>query len=154
MADIIGQYQNAVDNKGRVCLPAKMRKSLTPEAAESFTIVPSQEACLFLYPADYWNKFVTALNKVKNTKDNRKVKRKIFGSAEKVELDNQNRISISSSHAAYAGITNEVLFVGNGQYIELWSPVKYLEEDQQIVPDEFEELYENIIDQIQIEPDA
>ncbi len=128
-----------------------MRKSLTPEAAASFTIVPSQERCLFLYPADYWAKFVAALNKTKNTEDNRKVKRKIFGSAEKVELDNQNRISISSQHAAYAGISDEVLFVGNGRYIELWSPENYAAEDEQLAPEEFAKIYESIISEIEIE---
>ncbi len=124
---------------------------MTPEAVSSFTIVPSEDPCLFLYPADYWDKFTKALKKVKATKKNRAVTRKIFGSAEKVELDNQNRISISSTHAAYAGISDEVLFVGNGQYIELWSPQRYQEEMEQIPPDEFEEMYESIIESIELE---
>ena len=56
MPSFKGQYEHSVDSKGRVSFPAKLRKSLNPQAQERFTILRGLEPCLYIYPQDEWQK--------------------------------------------------------------------------------------------------
>jgi AbrB family looped-hinge helix DNA binding protein len=49
MAGFKGKYEHTVDDKGRVSLPSKIRKSLNPEANDSFVITRGYENSLVLY---------------------------------------------------------------------------------------------------------
>src|SRR5574337_1072223 len=56
MSSFKGRFSYSIDNKGRIALPAKLRKSVSPEANESFVLTRGFEQCLFVYPQDEWNK--------------------------------------------------------------------------------------------------
>ena len=42
-----------------------------------------------------------------------------------VEVDNQGRISIPQNFRLFAQLEKEVLFIGQGDYIEIWSKSNY-----------------------------
>ena len=46
----------AVDEKGRVNLPAKLRKYVSPECNDTFVLTRGFEKCLYVYPVDEWNR--------------------------------------------------------------------------------------------------
>ncbi|MBI3194236.1 MAG: division/cell wall cluster transcriptional repressor MraZ, partial [Ignavibacteriae bacterium] len=63
MSSFKGTYQYSVDAKGRISLPMKLKKNVSPHADNSFVITRGKKQCLFLYPQDEWDKIETEYRK-------------------------------------------------------------------------------------------
>lgn len=135
MSSFKGSFHYTVDNKGRINIPAKMRKNLAPEANNSFVITRGFESCIFVYPNDEWAKRETELGKLQQTnKTDRLFTRMLLQYATDVELDGQHRIVLTKELMEYAKITGEVFILGAFDRIEVWNPdeyKKYLGEQQE-----------------------
>lgn len=146
MASFKGEYENAIDNKGRVCLPAKLRKAVTPEFQDKYTILIGKDPCLSLYPKDNWEIFeeeVSRLNPANKLAG--KLKRRILRNAEDAVLDNQNRLSFSPKQMAHAGLNEKAIFIGCNDHIQIWSPEYLAKEDEEFTDEMFAETFESIL---------
>ncbi len=56
-----GSYSYTLDAKGRVNIPAKMRKSLDPASDSTFVATRSSDECVVLYPATVWKQVEATL---------------------------------------------------------------------------------------------
>lgn len=149
VASFKGEYDNAVDNKGRVCFPAKLRKFLTPAAQERFTILRGLERCLYLYPEDQWSIVEDKLARVNSfSKKGRTVMRHFLRTAEDVTLDNQNRIALPSKLKEWSGIDDRAIFIGSGERIEIWSPDNLAAEDEEMDFESYQELFESVMTEV------
>ncbi len=79
------------------------------------------------------------------TKKGRLAKRNFLRYAEDVSLDKQNRIALPSDLTAYAEIDGKAVFLGMGEYIEVWDPAKLEEADASLDDDAFEEIFEQVM---------
>jgi MraZ protein len=141
-----GEFEHSVDNKGRVAFPAKLRKALTPQANEQFTILRGLEPCLYLYPGDEWEKVEEKLSEISSFNSRgRTVKRNFLRYAEDLSLDKQNRIPIPSHLKEYAGIDGTAVFIGNGEMIEVWSPEQLEEIDSNLSMDAYQDMFEEVM---------
>lgn len=141
-----GEYEHSVDNKGRVSFPAKLRKSLNPQAQERFTILRGLDRCLFLYPEDEWQKIEDRLSRVNSfSREGRTLKRHFLRYAEDVTLDNQNRIPLPSTLTDWAGIDGKATFIGTGDCIEIWAPARLEAEDEDLDFESYQELFERVM---------
>ncbi|MDP1678228.1 MAG: division/cell wall cluster transcriptional repressor MraZ [Bacteroidota bacterium] len=135
MSSFKGSFNYTVDNKGRINIPAKMRKNLAPEANNSFVVTRGFENCIFVYPNDEWAKREAELGKLQQTnKDDRLFTRLLLQYATDVELDGQYRIVLPKELIQYANIENEVFILGAFDRIEVWNPneyKKYLDSQQE-----------------------
>lgn len=147
MPSFKGQYEHSIDDKGRVAFPAKLRKIVNSSAQDSFTIVRGQsEPCLYLYPDNEWKVVEEKLAKINSfSKDGRLAKRYFLRFAEDISLDKQNRLALPSEHAEFAGIQQKVVFIGMGEYIEVWSPEKLEEIDAAISTENIEAIFEKVL---------
>lgn len=149
MPSFKGQYEHSVDSKGRVAFPAKLRKALSPEANEGFTIIRGLESCLYLYPNDEWEKVESKLYKVNSFKKReRTVIRNILRHAEDLVLDKQNRISLPGTLADFSNIGSSVVFIGMGKYIEIWNPENLDKQDEELTEKESQELMEEVLSDV------
>ncbi|MFU8811696.1 MAG: division/cell wall cluster transcriptional repressor MraZ [Balneolaceae bacterium] len=146
MPSFKGEYEHSVDNKGRVAFPAKLRKALSPDAKESFTLLRGLEPCLYLYPGDEWEKVEDKLATISSfSKEGRTVKRNFLRYAEDFTLDKQNRIPLPSHLKEYAGIDGTAIFIGSGERIEIWSPEKLEAVDEALTDESYQELFEKVM---------
>ena len=146
MPSFKGQYTHSVDSKGRVSFPAKLRKSLNPQAQENFTILRGLEPCLYIYPQDEWQKVEDQLSQINSfTKEGRTVKRNFLRFAEDLSLDNQNRIPLPSQLTEWAGIEGKAIFIGSGERIEVWAPAKLEAVDSDLSFESYQELFERVM---------
>ncbi|MCG8374100.1 MAG: division/cell wall cluster transcriptional repressor MraZ [Balneolales bacterium] len=123
-----------------------MRKLVSPAAQDRFVIVRGIESCLYLYPENEWLNVEKALSQANNfTRAGRIAKRNFLRYAEDVVLDKQNRIAIPADHCAFAEISSKAVFIGMGQYIEVWSPEKLQEADENLDAGTFEEIFEQVM---------
>ena len=141
-----GQYEHSIDAKGRIAFPAKMRKVLSPDAQERFVVVRGLETCLYLYPDNEWCDVENALSKANNfTRTGRIAKRNFLRYAEDAVLDKQHRLALPYEHTNYAQINGKAVFIGMGQYIEIWSPDILAKVDADLDPSTFEAIFEQVM---------
>ncbi|MEX2436418.1 MAG: division/cell wall cluster transcriptional repressor MraZ [Balneolaceae bacterium] len=146
MPSFKGEFEHSVDNKGRVAFPAKLRKALSPDAKDSFTILRGLEPCLYLYPHDEWENVEQKLSQINgfNSKG-RTVKRNFLRSAEDLVLDKQNRLSLPTHLMEWSGIASSAIFIGSGELIEVWAPEKLEEVDSDLSFESYQELFEQVM---------
>ena len=128
MSSFKGSHIYSVDNKGRINLPAKLRKNVSPDANDTFVITRGFEKCLFVYPLDEWNKLEHRLRELSSyNPQDRLFMRELLGNATESQLDGQARVTIPQQLLNYAGIKDEVLIIGALDKIELWNTKVYEE---------------------------
>ena len=119
---LTGEFQNNLDAKGRLIVPAKLKEEL----GEKFIITKGIEKCLLVYPMDSWQ----AMEETRASLDffdpaARKFERYFFGSAESCEVYKQGRVLIPLGLRKFAGIEKEVYTIGTGTKLEIWSKEEY-----------------------------
>ncbi|MEO0348061.1 MAG: division/cell wall cluster transcriptional repressor MraZ [Pseudomonadota bacterium] len=126
----ISNYSLKVDKKGRVSVPAAFRHVLSKGSSnEQMQLVAYNsftnkciEACSQgrleqLYEAiDQLDPFAPERDAFANT---------ILGQASVLSIDNDGRVILPASLLEFAGIDNEVVFVGKGKTFEIWHPQMY-----------------------------
>lgn len=118
-----GQADYSVDDKGRVALPAKMRRAMNPEANETFVVTRGLENCVHLYPLDRWEEMENEFRRLNRYKTrDRNFVRIIYRWADEVSLDGQGRLSIPKRLLEFAGITTKATIIGAMDMIEVWCP--------------------------------
>ena len=146
MARFKGEYEHAVDNKGRVSFPARLRKYLNPVVQDRFTILKGLENCLYLYPEDQWEHVEERIDKINSfSREGRTVIRNFLRSADDINLDNQNRLALPPSLAEWAGISTKAIFIGSGERIEIWSPEALAKEDAAMDFGSYQALFEKVL---------
>jgi MraZ protein len=136
----MGEHSHTIDAKGRLILPAKFRDEL----GKSFIITRGLEGCLSVYTLEAWSNFAQAMKKFTTSKGNvRAFKRFVFGSAAEVEFDRQGRILIPGSLREYAHLEKDVVVLGTGDKVEIWSKSQFEEYNSKIVP-EMEDIAETL----------
>ncbi len=135
-----GQYSYSIDSKGRISIPAKLRKHVTPEANDTFVMTQGTATCIDIYPQDQWQQFEEKLLKLNPFNPmEAKFIRMIMQHASDDTLDAQSRILIPQNLIEYANIEKEVLILGALKKIEVWNPKVYEEYLKQS-----DETYESI----------
>ncbi len=123
-----GQYTYSVDSKGRLSIPAKLRRQLSPEANDTFVMTQGTANCIDVYPMDQWQQFEQKLIDLNPfNPQEAKFIRMILQHATEDNLDSQSRILIPPNLLQYAKIEKEVLVLGALKKIELWDPKTYRE---------------------------
>lgn len=139
-----GQETFSIDSKGRVNIPAKMRKSISPEANDTFAITRGVDKCIAAYPLDEWRKYEEKFEQLNQYDEkNRYFLRVLLMWSEEAKLDAQQRICIPKNLLDFAGVDSKVTIVGMIDHIEIWNPEefeKYL--------NRYDEPYESIAEKV------
>ncbi|MFY9175656.1 MAG: division/cell wall cluster transcriptional repressor MraZ [Peptococcia bacterium] len=137
-----GEFQHSIDDKGRLIMPAKFREML----GESFMLTKGLDGCLFVYPQAEWRNLE---NKLKNlpftNKDARAFARFFFSGASECETDKQGRILLASNLREYAQINKDVVIIGVGTRLEIWSKEIWAGYSNE-VEGNYEELAEKLVE--------
>ena len=145
MTNFIGEFECKLDAKGRLMLPASLRKQLDPAAEESFVMNRGFEKCLVLYPKNDWKYISEEVNKLNQyVKKNREFIRYFYRGATELGLDVTGRLLFPKRLMDYAGVKKEVVLFAHGNRIEIWGKKAYdnLLTDE---PDEFATLAEEVM---------
>jgi MraZ protein len=126
-----GHYQHAIDAKGRVSIPAKLRQQVRERAEaegrqEAYFLLKGADGALVLLPEDRWERLNRALfSQGPNDPRMRFRRREAQSMSFPVSPDKQGRIAIPGPLAELAGLSKEALFLGYGPYVEVWDPDTY-----------------------------
>lgn len=126
----LGKYQHALDTKGRLTIPARFRELLVADGAY---VTQGFDRNLMVYTVPAFQRIYERVNKMNMTDANaRLLKRLIFSSAERVEVDRAGRILIPEHLRQAAELIDEVIIVGAGEYFEIWTQKAWVEQVTQI----------------------
>lgn len=132
-----GSFSYHVDDKGRLKMPAEF----VPALGNSFTVTRGPSGCLWAMPEAEWQTVAVRL-RGESLVDQRllTLQRYFIGSAVTVTLDGQGRLTLPNVLREFAGIRHEVIVVGTGTRVEIWSRERWDQYEQQLSDELIEEL--------------
>lgn len=122
MLNLLGEYDLRLDAKGRLSLPAGLRKQLDGELQRGFVVNRDVfKPCLVLYPMVQWEETQSMLQRLNRfVERNVEFIRRFMNGATQVELDASDRLLLPKILMDHAGIGKEVRMVGMMDRIEIW----------------------------------
>ncbi|WP_369997220.1 division/cell wall cluster transcriptional repressor MraZ [Winogradskyella sp.] len=148
MNSFIGTYECKADAKGRLMVPAVLKKQLSAALQNGFVLKRAVfQPCLELYPMAEWNALMAKVNKLNRfKKKNNDFIRRFTAGVKVVEVDNAGRLLIPKDLISFSGITKEVVLASAVNIIEIWDKTKY----EQAIDDaasDFADLAEEVMGQ-------
>ena len=132
----MGTYNNSIDAKNRMIVPAKHRDQLGGRCV----ITKGMDACLYIYPVAEWDKLVEKVSALPETDENVRIYiRETFSNAESCDIDKQGRILIPANLKEKAFLDKELVTVGAMKKIEIWS--KEVWDNPEAYKEEFDNSY-------------
>lgn len=118
-----GQFEHAMDQKGRVALPSRFRDALTAAGDEKVVVTRAlSDACLDVFPMKRWEAFEAKVAALPQFDANViKLRRLYVSAAVECELDGQGRILVPPGLRQFAKLEKSVVWAGMIEKAELWS---------------------------------
>lgn len=123
MTSFLGKYYYTLDPKGRIIIPAPLREIISQKYNNSKLYITNAafDKCLHIYPLEEWNKLEERIRSMPKMEEAVKYfLRRVIASAIECEMDKQGRILIPYEHRQDAGISTDVVIVGQLDKIEIW----------------------------------
>ncbi len=123
---LTGEYNNTIDDKGRVSFPAKLRTAVNQNV---LMVTKGLDRCLWLFTTEEWESFQMKLMSNASMMKSRSlnVARHFIAPAQPVEFDKNGRLSIPQSLREYANLSKDCTVLGIAKYMELWDSQTYKE---------------------------
>jgi len=113
----LGEYTYKIDDKKRLAIPVKFRKTLGKKAV----ITKGLDNCLFLYPSKEWEKLAEKLSRLPlSQSDARGFARIMLAGAMEASIDNLGRVLIPDYLKQYASLQKRVVIAGLYNRVEIW----------------------------------
>ncbi len=118
-----GEYNYQLDEKNRVRIPSKFRNDLSG----SYVLTKGTNNSLFIFDKKYFeDNFLSKLENIPTFDiEAQKPIRALLSSSYEVEEDKQGRFVLPSNLKEFATINKDIVFVGVGHRLELWSKEKW-----------------------------
>ncbi len=117
----VGQYDHALDDKGRVVLPSGYRSHF-----EDRGYVTQLDNCIGLWTGDGFRKVADRWQSELDAKQvSLPVFRKLLASVREVRLDSAGRISLPRELLDQFGFVDKVVIAGRLDRVEIWSSETY-----------------------------
>ena len=120
----LGNIEAKTDAKGRAFLPSSFRRQLQTAGEERLMLRKDIfQNCLVLYPESVWNEHEDALRRHLSrwNKHQQNIFRQFVREAIEITLDGNGRFLIPKRYLNMAEIEQDIVFIGVGNTIEIWS---------------------------------
>ncbi len=127
MINLIGTYECTVDNKGRIMIPAQLKKQLDGFTTEPFILKRSVfQNCLELFPYSEWKLMMDKVNKLNRfVKKNNDFIRMYTAGVKSIDLDSNGRLLVPKDLIAISKLTKNVVLSSSINIIEIWDKDEY-----------------------------
>ena len=123
----LSTYENKLDKKGRVSVPASFRSYLSNLGYNGVVCYSSfNNQSIEAWPQDRIEKIsnaIDALNPFEEKKDY--FATSILSESINLQFDSEGRISLTPKLLKHAKIKNSMLFVGQGKTFQIWEPTAF-----------------------------
>ncbi len=124
MKMLTGKVAHQLDAKNRIRIPAKYKNEFPRD--EKLYFVEYGAGCISVMPESVLTQKLAAFDEVNpGDPELMNAKRRILCSIDEVSEDPQGRAPIPKTFREYAGLEKDVVTVGMGTYIEIWSQERF-----------------------------
>ena len=125
--NLIGTYECTVDNKGRIMIPAQLKKQLDGFTKDPFILKRSVfQNCLELFPYSEWKLMMDKVNKLNRfVKKNNDFIRMYTAGVKSIDLDSTGRLLVPKDLIAISKLTKNVVLSSSINIIEIWDKDEY-----------------------------
>ena len=123
----LSTYENKLDKKGRVSVPASFRSYLSNLGYNGIICFPSfNNSSLEAWPQDRIEKISNAIDNLNPFEEKRDFfATSILSESINLQFDTEGRISLTTKLLKHAKIKNSMLFVGQGKTFQIWEPANF-----------------------------
>ena len=128
MAVFLSTFENKVDRKGRVSIPASFRGALDQEKSTGIILYPSfKHACIEGNGDERIQEIVNSIDALDVFSDEAENLQTILADARQLAIDSDGRIILPSEFIEYAQLDGMATFVGLGKGFQIWEPRTFME---------------------------
>jgi MraZ protein len=140
--ELWGEFDQNVDDKGRLVLPMDLRAPLNDE----FVITKSLDQALWLLPMAQWNEIYEEIKPGAPRTARREFLLRQHGGRSFAKADAQSRITLPKHFRDYAGVNNDnrMVLVGQGDRVELWGKAVWDKYNKRVLRSEINRISEQI----------
>ena len=123
----LSTYENKLDKKGRVSVPASFRSYLSNTGYNGIVCFPSfNNQSIEAWPQDRIEKISNAIDTLNPFEDKKDYfATAILSESINLQFDSEGRILITEKLLRHAKIKNSMLFVGQGKTFQIWEPTLF-----------------------------
>ena len=123
----LSTYENKLDKKGRVSVPASFRSYLSNMGYNGIVCFPSfNNQSIEAWPQDRIEKISNAIDSLNPFEDKKDYfATSILSESINLQFDSEGRILITEKLLKHAKIKNSMLFVGQGKTFQIWEPANF-----------------------------
>jgi len=115
-ARFVGTFRHRIDEKGRVAVPAQLRRMLPSGSM----VAPGPDGRLMIWPPQEWERQLEHFRRTAETPaQERRFLRAFTGKSYPFEVDAQGRLLLMAPHRAFAHLVDSVVFVGLDTCVEV-----------------------------------
>ena len=120
-------YENNIDKKGRVSVPASFRSYLSNLGYNGVVCYPSfNNQSLEAWPQDRIEKISNSIDSLNPFEEKRDFfATSILSESINLQFDSEGRVQITPKLLKHAKIKNRMLFVGQGKTFQIWEPTLF-----------------------------
>jgi len=121
----LSTYENKIDRKGRVSVPATFRATLEVNSQPLIVTKSLTEPCLEGQGSARIQQIVDVLDTMDVLAEETKLLQTMLSNAQEMKLDAEGRIMLPEEFLAYASLSETIIFAGVGRLFELWNPAAW-----------------------------
>ena len=123
----LSTYENRLDKKGRVSVPATFRSYLSNLGYNGIICFPSfNHQCIESWPQDRIEMVTSAIDNLNPFEEKKDYfATSILAESINLQFDGEGRISLTNKLIKHARIKNNMLFVGQGRTFQIWDPTVF-----------------------------
>jgi len=146
MDQLTGEFECKLDAKGRMVLPAALKRQLPDVEQEGLIVNRGLDKHLVFYTKAEWAKITKRLSKLNRYKaKNRQFIRTFTRGHTELSLDAAGRVLFPKTLLEYAGIASEVVLLCQFDQIEIWAKETYVKLWDADADDGFAALAEEVM---------
>ena len=123
----LSTYENKLDKKGRVSVPAQFRSYLSNLGYNGVICFPSfNHQCIESWSQDRIEKITNSIDNLNPFEEKKDYfATSILAESINLQFDSEGRILLTLKLLKHAKIKNSVLFVGQGKTFQIWEPTSF-----------------------------
>jgi MraZ protein len=130
---LIGEHELTIDDKGRMLVPADVRKRLETFGESDVLVLVNMGGRGFLYPEKYHlSRLGTVQVGIIPTVQEQLLMRALFGQSSRLQWDKQGRVLVSQKLSNGLKLDRDITIVCAGDHLELWNRPDWEEEQQRL----------------------
>ena len=115
---LFGEYEHQVDAKNRIRIPSRFKNSI----GQNYVFVKGPNKCISIFPESVFNERYGKFSNVSIfDAEGQKALMEVYSSVYTAQEDGQGRVVIPEKLRNYAEIDKEVVSIGMGDHVDLFS---------------------------------